>query len=126
MIKFCRRSHGELAKQLSNKISQLNTFRSKADDEYSHIKLRLEEYNKTSERIMTFVEVQFRDLREIINSKEKELKGLLDQVFSQYKVALNLEIESLENANSKTENLIDIVEFAISYPNSYFCEGKSI
>jgi len=112
-----------LAKLLSNKITQLNTYRSKSDCEYLRLKQRLEDYNKNSEKIISSVEIQFRELREILDAKEKELKGFLEQSFSKYKTILNQEIETLENANFKTENLIDIVEFAMSYPNSYFCEG---
>lgn len=93
------------------------------DVEYLNIKQRLEEFNKNSEEMLSSIENQFKELREVLDSKEKEIKSLVEQNFSKRRTALNLEIQNLDSMNMKTESLIDIVEFAMSYPNTFFCEG---
>ena len=108
---------------MSNKFEQLNEYRNKVDGEYSSLKQRLEDYQKNSQETMNLVETQFQELKNIISAKETELKHFLVETFAKHKEKLTQEISNLDNVNKKTGNLINLVEFAVSFPDSYFCEG---
>lgn len=107
-------------------MSQANSFKNLADGEYTTIQKKLESFNKSSEDIISTIEYQFQELRELLNTKEAEIKEYLTQSFSERKNKLTKEIQGLEKINSKTESLIDVVEFAMSYPGSFFSEGSKL
>lgn len=94
-----------------------------AEGEYTTVQKKLEDFNRNSEDIISTIEYQFQELREILNTKETEIKAHFTQIISERKNILTQEVQGLEKINSKTESLIDVVEFAMSYPNSFFSEG---
>ena len=122
-LKIFRKAHIELAALLSKKIAEVNNCRNTADGEYSTIKQKLDEFNRGFEEKINSIEKYFNELREILNTKEKEIKATVEQIFNNRKISLNREVHSLENVNFRIESLIDIVEFAMSYPSTFFCEG---
>ncbi len=72
---------------------------------------------------MNLVEKQFQELKEILVAKESQVKKSLAETFAHNKEKLTQEITDLDVVNKKTGNLINMVEFAVSFPDSYFCEG---
>ena len=108
---------------MSHKFEQLNEYRNKVDEEYTSLKQRLEDYQTNSQGMMNLVEKQFQELKEILVAKEIQVKNFLVETFAHHKEKLNQEIIDLDVVNKKTGNLINMVEFAVSYPESYFCEG---
>src|SRR5690349_15266771 len=109
---------------ISTKIENANNHQSMVDGEYSNLQRKLEDFTKSSESVINSIERQFDSLRQVLNQKETEIKLFLEDVFSQRRDILTNEIQNLEKMNFKTESLIDIVEFALTYPTTFFPEGK--
>ncbi len=113
-----------MAKLLCNEISQVNISRKKVQNEKANTMSKIEEIEKDLQERIQNIEMKFQELLFTLNEKEKEAKNALRKAFETRKDLLKQEIEVFENANLKTDTLIDVVEFAMCYPASYFCEGK--
>lgn len=85
-----------------------------------------QDLDKVFEKGMTAVTDNFKQLRDIIDYKEKETKLKLEQSYSKKKTTLKSEIKNFEQNLANYQSVFNQINFAIKHFDNYFIEGKSI
>lgn len=104
------------------------------NEKMSHQKIILQKYHfnlktaeqdldKSYEKGLTALTDNFKQLKDIVEFKEKELKLKLEQSYTKKKTTLRQDLKVVELSLSNFQSVFNQINFAIKHYDNYFIEG---
>jgi len=114
----------DLLNQLTIKFENLVYQKSFLNKSCENLKQDLDELEKNYEKTIQTLKSQTAQIQSILEHKYKEIELSLNYVFEKNKSILKEEIKLIESYDLRIGDVMNMIDFATSYQNSYFIPGK--